>query len=280
MKLTVLVENSTLTDRNFVSEPGLSLFIEVDGKKVLFDTGLSGLFLRNAEAMQICLRDLDFVVLSHCHYDHSWGLADFIREMSLKRMEGVTVTTPDLVAHPLVFASRFRDRYPEAGSLISEERASHHFALRLSQEPLWLTENLVFLGEIQRNHAFEQTDPGDRKIRLSGGISEPDLLRDDSALAWQGPDGLVIITGCSHAGICNIVEQAMRVTGENRILDIIGGLHLLRPSDERLRETISYLHHISPGTVHACHCTSFAAKVAMAQKLPLAETGVGLTLEY
>jgi len=280
MKLTVLVENTTLTDRNFISEPGLSLYLEADGKRVLFDTGLSGVFIRNADTMQISLTDLDVVVLSHCHYDHTWGLADFIRDMSLKRMAGIAVATPDLVAHPLVFASRFRDRYPEAGSLISEERASRHFRLRLSRDPVWLTENLVFLGEISRDHAFERADPEDRRIRMADGRCEPDSLPDDSALAWRGPEGLVIITGCSHAGICNIIDQAVRVTGENRILDIVGGLHLLRPSPERLRETVAFLCRNPPRALHACHCTSLAAKIALAQKLPLQETGAGLVLEY
>lgn len=92
--------------------------------------------------------------------------------------------------------------------------------------------------------------------------------------------GLVIVTGCSHAGICNIVEQARRVCGEDRVIDIIGGFHLLEPSREQLQRTLEYMESLCPAAVHACHCTDLASKIALSQVVDLREVGVGLSLDY
>ena len=85
----------------------------------------------------------------------------------------------------------------------------------------------------------------------------PDFLPDDSALVYNGREGLIIITGCSHAGICNIISQARKITGVDRVADIIGGLHLLEPPAEQLQATVDYLKKIKLSRLHACHCTDF-----------------------
>lgn len=101
-------------------------------------------------------------------------------------------------------------------------------------------------------------------------------MLDDSALAYKSSNGLVIITGCSHSGICNIVETAKRVCGEERVVDIIGGLHLLNPSKEQLDSTLQYLGQ----EMHPCHCTSLNSKMALSKSARISEVGVGLRLEY
>ena len=115
---------------------------------------------------------------------------------------------------------------------------------------------------------------------LEAGVEKDDFLFDDSALAYKSPDGLVIITGCSHAGICNIVENAKKVCGDDRVIDVIGGFHLLDPSEEQLQGTITYMKSLHPGSVHACHCTDLNSKIALLKVVDLEEVGVGLTLEY
>jgi len=141
-----------------------------------------------------------------------------------------------------------------------------------------LTRRLVFLGEIERSNHFEAKKPIG-KI-LENGVEEDDLLLDDSALAYKSPGGLIIITGCSHAGICNIVEQARRVCGEERVVDIVGGLHLLDPPTEQLQATLDYMESLRPGSLHACHCTDLKSRIALSRVLELKEVGVGLTLQY
>ena len=112
------------------------------------------------------------------------------------------------------------------------------------------------------------------------GTIEPDYLLDDTALAFRSAEGLVIITGCSHAGICNITEYAREVCGERAVTDIIGGLHLLSPEPKRLARTGKYLNRLHLNALHACHCTALPAKLALAGYCPVKEVGVGTKLEW
>jgi len=280
LSLTVLVDNTTLTDHYFMGEPGLSFILETKGKKILFDAGYSDAFLANAGKMGINLRDLDYVVLSHGHRDHSGGLVPLVSYMTDAQINTIPFKVPDLIAHPRSFYPRPKFPLPNIGSVLSEAEVQRQFKVNLSEKPLWITENLVFLGEIPRKFSFERTDPGTRKIVLTDGSTEPDLLLDDSALAFRSDEGLVVITGCSHAGICNITEYAREVCGERKVVDIIGGLHLLSPGPERMQETGTYLQDLHLKALHACHCTSLLAKLALARYCPVSEVGSGMKLEW
>lgn len=277
---TILVDNDTLIDRYYTAEPALSILLETDGAKILFDTGYSDVFLRNADRMGISLLDLDCVVLSHGHIDHTGGLVYLVQRLTEAIFEGRPFRTPDLIAHPFCLYPRPTPTFPDVGSQISEDRARLHFHVRTSREPIWITDRLVFLGEIPRQFSFEEVSPGPFAIIMPDGSRTADLLLDDSALAYLSQEGLVIITACSHAGICNITEYAREICGESRIIDIIGGLHLLEPSAEQLMGTCEYLKTVAPAAVHACHCTSFASLVALSAVCPVAEVGVGLRLDY
>jgi 7,8-dihydropterin-6-yl-methyl-4-(beta-D-ribofuranosyl)aminobenzene 5'-phosphate synthase len=279
MKLTVLVDNNTLIDRYFFAEPGLSFLLEDSGIRVLFDTGYSDIFLINARKMGLSLLDLDYLVLSHGHLDHSWGLGPLIRLFTEAGIEKLPGRPPVLVAHPLAFESKKTEEIGEIGSLLTSKKLSEHFRLRLSSTPLWLSEKLVFLGEIPRNFTFE-AEAAVGYVKDSEGNKIPDLLPDDTALVYRAEAGLVIITGCSHSGICNIAEYAKEVCGDSRILDIVGGFHLLEPSEERMRGTLEYLKKLGPGCVHACHCTDLNSKIELSKVCRLKEVGVGLQIEY
>lgn len=278
MKLTVLLDNNTLIDSYYLGESGVSYLIETEGKSILFDVGYSDAFVTTARKLSIDLLDVDFVVLSHGHMDHSWGLVPLVRLHTEALMDKLPVKKPTLVAHPLALSSRRLDDLPEIGSLLPEEKLSGFFHLQLSRKPVWLTERLVFLGEIERSNDFEAQKPIGRI--LEDGIEKDDFVLDDSALAYKSPDGLVIVTGCSHAGICNIVEQARKVCGERRVVDIIGGLHLVGTAVEQVQGTVQYMESLRPGVVHACHCTDLDAKIALSTVVDLKEVGVGLALEY
>ena len=278
MKLTVLVDNNTLIDRYFLAEPAVSYFIEADGKKVLFDAGYSGAFIVNAQRLSIDLLDVDYIVLSHGHMDHTWGLAPLVRLHVESRIEGRHRKRPRLVAHPSALSPKTLGESVPIGSLLSAGTLARHFDIGLSAKPVWLTECLVFLGEIERDNAFEVMQPVGRT--LEEGVEQDDFLLDDSALAYKSRAGLIIVTGCSHAGICNVIEYARKVCGDDRVVDVVGGFHLLGASDDRLRSTAAYLKSVHPHAVHACHCTDLASKIALSEVVDLREVGVGLGLEY
>jgi 7,8-dihydropterin-6-yl-methyl-4-(beta-D-ribofuranosyl)aminobenzene 5'-phosphate synthase len=279
LTLTVLVDNTTFLDCDFRGEAGLSFFLETAGKKILFDTGLSGLFLANAEKMGVGLRDLDALVFSHGHIDHTGGLFALSRHLVHAPLDGRQHRVPELIAHPRCFWQK-ENEGRKNGSVVSEEEVRRQFPVNLSDKPIWITDDLVFLGEIPRKFGFEHADTGKRRISLPDGRMEPDRMVDDSALAYRSPEGIVIITGCSHAGICTITEHAREVCGERKVRDIIGGFHLIRPGPERLEKTGAYLGGLSLEALHACHCTSLPAKIALAGSCPVQEVGVGMKFAW
>jgi len=253
MKLTVLVDNATLTDRYYLAEPGLSLHIEDAGLRLLFDAGYSDVFLTNARRAGIDLLDLDWVALSHGHLDHTWGLDALIRHRVesahlLCGRKGGGRKRPRLLAHPRAFDSRCADELPEIGTLLAGDKLSRHFELILAEAPVWLSESLVWLGEIPRANDFESPVPVGRRLVPDNGTPGmvtdgeiPDTVPDDTALAHVADGGLTVITGCAHAGVCNTVEYARRVTGVDRVRTVIGGFHLLGAPADRLAATADHL---------------------------------------
>ena len=278
MRLTVLVDNNTYIDDYFIGEPAVSFYLEVEDKKILFDAGYSDAFIRNAQSLGIDLTGIDMLVLSHGHLDHTWGLSHLVQLFTERQMEGKQAGKPRLIAHPDVFASRSIDSCAEIGSLLKEDVLNRFFRIKLSKDPLNLTPRLFYLGEIERLDDFEAQEPIGTVHR--NGLDVPDMIIDDTALAYRTDRGLVIITGCSHSGICNIIKYACKVTGENRIVDIIGGFHLLNTPQKQMQKTKAFFEELAPGSVHACHCTDLKAKIELAQVANIQEVGAGLVLEY
>ena len=144
---------------------------------------------------------------------------------------------PTLLAHPEALAPKSRDDGNEFGLLLSQLVLERNFKTSLAREPVQLTENPISLGKIPRKFAFEGNEPLG-KISVSGALTA-DYLLDDNALAYKTSKGLIAITGCSHSGICNIVEYAREVCREVKVIDIIGGFHLkeLKKNDPKLTGT-------------------------------------------
>jgi len=278
MKLTFLVDNNSLIGSYFLAEPALSMLIEDGDKRVLFDAGYSDAFLTNARRKGLDLLHLDWIVLSHGHFDHTWGLGDLVRHYFEAASQKMSHSRPRMLAHPKAFVTKRKGALPEIGMLIAEEKLSYQFELTLSNEPVWLSEKLVALGEIERILDFEQPAPLGKRMDPDGPVD--DLIIDDTAMAYVTDKGLVVISGCAHSGICNTVEQARRVTGVDTVHTVLGGFHLQKAKPERLDPTTDYLADLGLENLYACHCTDLAAKIALARKCPVKEVGSGLTLEF
>lgn len=268
MKLKVLMDNHTEIDVYYLGEPAVSYWIETEGRKFLFDTGYSDAFMKNAAAMGIDLTEAEAILLSHSHIDHTGGLPPLLRLPFWKK--------PKLVAHPDALFPRDFDGM-SIGSPIGKAGLEQETELVLTKEPFWLTERLVFLGEIPRRMVFEPEYAIGMVERGSG--SEPDFMRDDTALAYCGTEGLSIITGCSHAGICNIIAYAKEVTGISRVRSVLGGFHLF-DLDKRAEAAIAFLKKEGIPELYPCHCTSFRVRAALHGECPCGEVGVGMELEW
>ena len=269
MKLTVLTDNNTIIDRYYLGEPALSFYMEDGDRRILFDTGYSDVFLRNAEALGIDLHAITDIVLSHGHNDHTGGLRYL--------MEYMDCTKVRLTAHPGVFAGREYEGLPVGSPVTEEECRAHGMQVELTRTPVKISDHLTFLGEIPRVMPFESAVP--IGMVTEDGVTTEDYVMDDSALVFHGEEGIFVITGCSHSGICNITEYAQSLTEDTLpVQGIIGGFHLMK-DDRQLRETVSYLKEHVTGTLCPCHCVSLYAKHCLMKELPVKEVGVGMTLE-
>lgn len=262
MKLTVLCDNNTFIDQYYLGEPALCFYIETGNDRILFDTGYSDVFMKNAKKMGIDLNGVNKIVLSHGHNDHTGGLVHYLKE---KR-------NVEVIAHPDVFIHR-EDETGVISSPLTLEEVGEKCDLHLTKEPYEVSRNLIYLGEIPVSCGFEKRTPIGKTDK---GVD--DYIIDDSALVYQGTEGIFIITGCSHSGICNIIEYARKVTSTDKVTGVIGGFHLLQEG-ERLNRTVDYLKKQNIKELYPCHCVSLKAKIAMANEMKIQETGTGLSIE-
>ena len=267
MKLKVLEDNNTFIDMYYLGEPAVSYYIEDGEDKILFDVGYSDAYLKNAKKMNVDIDSINKVVISHGHDDHTRGL---------KYLLG-TKSNIELISHPESFNYKEDDNGLYIGSPILKEELSKMCKLNLSKEPVQVSKNIIYLGQIPILNEFESRYTIGKSI--INGEKVDDKIEEDSAIVYKGNEGLFIITGCSHSGICNIIEYAKKVCEDNRILGVIGGFHLFE-NDDRLRNTIKYLKDNNIKYLYPCHCVSLNAKVEMAKQLEIHEVGVGLELEF
>ena len=268
MKLTVLCDNNTIIDRYYLGEPALSFFLEEEEQKILFDTGYSDVFLRNAEKLGIDLSSLTAIVISHGHNDHTGGLRYLLNETDLSGVK--------LIAHPGVFRRRRHEGLEIGAEVTAQECREHGLEVIETTAPYHLSEKLIYLGEIPRIVPFEAGTKIGRVFEE--GKWKADYITDDSALSYEGENGPFVITGCSHSGICNILSYALKLSGRDQASGIIGGFHLLK-QDEILEKTAAFLSEHVHKDLYPCHCVSLQAKLALASKLPVTEIGSGSILE-
>ena len=269
VKIVVLSDNFTSTIiPPLIGEWGFSAFIKADDVGILYDVGNSGLpVLHNAELLGIDLKkDVDYIILSHGHSDHTGGLGN---EKLREKLRGKVV-----IAHPSIFEKKFlnwRSRLEYIGLPLSRDEMEREFKLVLTREPLEFTKGVMFAGEV-KNYGFPRYTSG--LFKAEGEQIVPDNLLDDVPLYINTDKGLIIITGCGHSGILNIIRHAREVTKEERIYAVLGGFHLLSSPKEHVDEVLKDLESTAE-KIGPAHCSGF--QVRMSSKY--IDMGVGKTLE-
>ncbi len=268
--ITILVENSTPAPA-FIGEYGFSALIEVDNHKILFDTGSDQALYHNAARLGIDLNTVDAIVISHGHFDHTGGLLSYFKQYGAR----------PVYAHSGIFVSRplplGGNNYKEIGCGFSQdELLNTGVNLNLHDEFSSIFPGVYISGAIPRNSNFEDTG-GKFKMMLDGEMQD-DPLVDDSALIIDHPEGLIIVSGCAHAGVINIIGHARQQTGKSQVLAFIGGTHLITASQERIDNTISALDSFSISKIIVSHCTGFYAAArlynALGARVIKGETGM------
>ena len=268
MKLKVLVDNNTYIDQYYCGEPAVSYYIEDEEISLLLDVGYSDLFLRNSTALGVDLENISAIIISHGHDDHTGGLKYYFKQNHKKN---ITV-----IAHPDAFKEKVVDNLKICSPILQEE-LKDKCNLILSKEPIKVSKHITFLGEIPQINKFEiRKSIG---TQIVGKTSVDDYVMDDTALVYKSEIGIYIITGCSHSGICNIIEYAKEVCKDNRVLGIIGGFHLFELTDQ-VTKTIEYLKQNNIMELYPCHCTSFTVRAEIHKALSVKEVGVGLEINW
>jgi 7,8-dihydropterin-6-yl-methyl-4-(beta-D-ribofuranosyl)aminobenzene 5'-phosphate synthase len=264
LKVTVIAEDTVGYETPYLGQHGVCFLLtaERDGvtKNILVDVAQdSSALIENTKRMQISLSCIDAVVLTHCHYDHTQGLTKVLVEIGKKDIP--------VIAHPELFRLNFiTDPFIRHVGVMNADKKDEIEAaggtLYMTVDPLEIMPGLTTTGEVERITDFEEV--GMSLFTLESGRVKIDPMLDDiSVVANIKEKGLVIITGCSHAGIVNITKQAVRMTGTDRVHGIIGGFHLIEAPEERIEKTVQALRELGPDWLCAGHCTGFRAQVEL-----------------
>jgi len=256
LRITVIAEDTVPLDSPLLGQHGLAVWVEAprgnDVFRVLFDVGQHTHALwHNFDCLRIDPSQADALLLSHCHYDHTRGTAEVLRRIGKRNFP--------LVAHPDIFRPHF-EMFPSLLSIGMDSEDSREAleaagaALILSRDPISFLPGLMTTGEVPRRSSYEKTPPTFRTLRE--GVLERDLMMDDlSLVASVKGRGLVILTGCAHAGIVNIVSHGMELFPGVPLEGIMGGLHLAEAGEDVLEKTLEDLKKLAPRWVAPGHCT-------------------------
>ncbi len=269
IKIHTLVEDFAGYSTPFFAQHGVSFSLQVKGedatsRNILFDTGTDATpILHNADLMGVNIKEIDTIFLSHCHYDHTGGL--------LQMLELVKKDDIPIVAHPEIFRVNLTtDPYLRHAGVSGETKIEAEKLggiWTLTRDPLKLTNGIITTGEISLADRVEyEKKSSSKRYTLQGGKLASDNMLDDMSLAVVTPHGLVVVTGCSHAGIVSIVRKCKSLTQIDKVRAVIGGFHLLHADQQKIDKVIEGLRGLKVEEIHAGHCTGFKAECRLSDE--------------
>jgi 7,8-dihydropterin-6-yl-methyl-4-(beta-D-ribofuranosyl)aminobenzene 5'-phosphate synthase len=259
LQLTTLSENSASMG-HLIAEWGLSILVESDEQTVLFDTGMSLSASHNAGEMGIDLKQVDKIVLSHGHCDHTGGLKQILLDIGREI---------EVIAHPGIWAAKYGYHGGEVPDYIGipfhrQTLESLGARFHLSREPVRISDNIITTGEIPMITEYETIET---RLKVKEGKRfKQDTFPDDLALIITTGAGLVVILGCAHRGVINTLYHARKLTGVEAIYGVYGGCHLIGATEERIWLTIAALKELEVQQLGFGHCTGLEAAAIMARE--------------
>lgn len=258
MKVTVLIENTAPEGSDLAFEPGLALYIEYEGKKILLDAGISGDFAINAEKLGVDLSGVDYCVLSHGHFDHAQGLPAFFarnEEVPVLHRPGAGEGYYSTAGEPYRFIGIREDiwkGYP------------HRFREVEGIYPLW--DGVWLLPDGETDPEF-QGRAADLAYKRGEGDYIPDDFRHEQSLVFETDRGLVVFNSCSHSGIVNIVRNIPGMLPGKKVYAVVGGFHMfgkntpngMNCSEEYVYRVTDALKAEGVEQVYTGHCTGLVA---------------------
>jgi 7,8-dihydropterin-6-yl-methyl-4-(beta-D-ribofuranosyl)aminobenzene 5'-phosphate synthase len=239
MRIITLIENLVYKE-GLVAEHGLALYIETENKKILFDTGQSGLFLQNAQKLGINIEDIDILILSHGHFDHTGGLYPFLEKNSKAKV----------YAKQNIFIPKYSGKTRFIGTLYNEGLLKNRlFYIDTITE---ITVNVFIMPNI---NIYNPTDTHFKGLnRKVNNKFIPDEFDDELFIVVKQNEKINIVTACSHKGITNICTTATEYF-KLPVGLILGGFHMKETTTEEYIQFTHYCRSIQPESIGVCHCT-------------------------
>ena len=263
LEITILAENN-VEKRDLLAEHGLSLYFKYNDKEYLFDTGQGKVIFGNAKKLGIDLKEIDTIFLSHGHDDHTGGLKELLKLKPEVRV----------FAHSEVFMEKYKKVGTELEFIGTDLEKDNLENFEDAENAVAAAPGLYNTGVIE---AASKNYLNPRYVVKENDKEKIDLFNDDTSLYLESESGIVILLGCSHKGVKNIIDQIRTEVGDKKIRAIIGGMHLKRAGSDKIEDLIKYFAQIDFELLVPIHCTGREAAVkfkqAFGEKVKLGSVG-------